>query len=115
MKEYIDESKSNLYEILVSKIAWGKTEETVLLEIFIDSPNLCCTSIVLNAKDTATYPCALQPYTAVGEVKYVHKCIIPSLRVKSAIGAQKGKQDHCSLRVKSKDFKKEAPRLLSLD
>ena len=82
IKEYIDESKSNLYEILVSKIAWGKIEETVLPEIFIDSSNLCCTSIVLNAKDTATYPSALQPYTAVGEVKYVHKYIIPSLRVR---------------------------------
>lgn len=43
VKDYIDESKSNLYETLVSTIALENIEETDLLEIFSDSSNFCCT------------------------------------------------------------------------
>lgn len=42
VKDYIDESKSNLYETLVSTIALENIEETDLLEIFSDSSNFCC-------------------------------------------------------------------------
>lgn len=38
-KEYTDESKSNLYEILASKIALVNTEEIILLETFMDLSN----------------------------------------------------------------------------